>query len=231
MATTATNALLTINMITAKALQILHQKINFVGSINKQYDDSFAQTGAKIGSTLRIRLPNQYTVRNTMTLNPQNTNELNTTLTVANVSGVDISFSTTDLTLSIDDFSARYIEPAVAVIAADIESRSLGQITNVYNSVNGQGNAQTVRNFLAGRKILLDCANGATYEAAPEIFRRLGADVGVLAHEPDGVNINANCGSTHLERLIAAMQVGDDDAGFAFDGETGTEDGGTEAVW
>jgi phosphoglucosamine mutase len=72
---------------------------------------------------------------------------------------------------------------------------------------------------LSGRRILLDCANGATFRAAPEIFRRLGADVGVLAHEPDGRNINDNCGSTHLNRLQAAMQTGDEEAGFAFDGD------------
>src|SRR4051794_22037370 len=72
---------------------------------------------------------------------------------------------------------------------------------------------------LTGRRILLDCANGATFRAAPEIFRRLGADVGILAHEPDGRNINLNCGSTHLDRLKAAMQAGDDAAGFAFDGD------------
>jgi phosphoglucosamine mutase len=72
---------------------------------------------------------------------------------------------------------------------------------------------------LSGRRILLDCANGATFRAGPEIFRRLGADVGVLAHEPDGRNINENCGSTHMGRLQAAMQTGDDEAGFAFDGD------------
>src|SRR3954451_21727140 len=72
---------------------------------------------------------------------------------------------------------------------------------------------------LSGRRILLDCANGATFRAAPEIFRRLGADVGILAHEPDGRNINLNCGSTHLDRLRAAMHTGDDEAGFAFDGD------------
>jgi phosphoglucosamine mutase len=72
---------------------------------------------------------------------------------------------------------------------------------------------------LTGRRILLDCANGATFRAAPEIFRRLGADVGILAHEPDGRNINDNCGSTHMGRLQDAMQAGDDQAGFAFDGD------------
>src|SRR4051794_34273753 len=72
---------------------------------------------------------------------------------------------------------------------------------------------------LSGRRILLDCANGATFRAAPEIFRRLGADIGILAHEPDGRNINRNSGSTHLDRLKAAMQTGEDEAGFAFDGD------------
>jgi phosphoglucosamine mutase len=72
---------------------------------------------------------------------------------------------------------------------------------------------------LSGRRILLDCANGATYRAAPEIFRRLRADVDVLADQPDGRNINDGCGSTHLEPLAAAMRSGDHDAGFAFDGD------------
>jgi phosphoglucosamine mutase len=72
---------------------------------------------------------------------------------------------------------------------------------------------------LSGRRILLDCANGATYQAAPEIFRRLGAEVEVLAAEPDGRNINAGCGSTHVEALAAAVAAGGHDAGFAFDGD------------
>src|SRR5215213_2192110 len=62
---------------------------------------------------------------------------------------------------------------------------------------------------LTGRRILLDCAHGATFRAAPEIFRRLGADIGIIAHEPDGRNINLNCGSSHLVRLKAAMQTGE----------------------
>jgi phosphoglucosamine mutase len=72
---------------------------------------------------------------------------------------------------------------------------------------------------LGGRRVLLDCANGSTYEAAPEIFRRLGAHVDVMAAAPDGRNINAGCGSTHLEPLRAAMAEGDYHAGFAFDGD------------
>jgi phosphoglucosamine mutase len=72
---------------------------------------------------------------------------------------------------------------------------------------------------LSGRNIALDCANGAAYEAAPEIFRRLGATTTVLAAEPDGRNINAGCGSTHLDGLVELMRAGEHDAGFAFDGD------------
>jgi phosphoglucosamine mutase len=72
---------------------------------------------------------------------------------------------------------------------------------------------------LSGRRVLLDCANGATYEAGPEMFRRLGAHVDVMAATPDGRNINAGCGSTHLESVREAMAQGDYDAGFAFDGD------------
>jgi len=72
---------------------------------------------------------------------------------------------------------------------------------------------------LSGRRILLDCANGATFRAAPEIFARLGASVDALAVEPDGRNINAGCGSTHLENLVSAMAGGTHELGFAFDGD------------
>jgi phosphoglucosamine mutase len=72
---------------------------------------------------------------------------------------------------------------------------------------------------LGGSRIALDCANGATHRAAPEIFRRLGAEVDVLAAAPDGRNINAGCGSTHVEALAEHVRAGGHDAGFAFDGD------------
>ena len=72
---------------------------------------------------------------------------------------------------------------------------------------------------LSGTRVLLDCANGATYRAAPEIFRRLGADVEAIAAAPDGRNINDGVGSTHVDALAAATAEGGFDAGFAFDGD------------
>jgi phosphoglucosamine mutase len=72
---------------------------------------------------------------------------------------------------------------------------------------------------LSGKRILLDCANGAGYWVGPEIFRRLGADVDVVADEPDGRNINADCGSTHVEQLAETVAGRNYDAAFAFDGD------------
>jgi len=72
---------------------------------------------------------------------------------------------------------------------------------------------------LSGLRIALDCANGATHRVAPEIFRRLGADLDVFADAPDGRNINAGCGSTHVDKLAAHVRAGGHDAGFAFDGD------------
>jgi phosphoglucosamine mutase len=72
---------------------------------------------------------------------------------------------------------------------------------------------------LSGMRVLLDCANGATFQAAPEIFRRLGATVDVIADQPDGLNINQGCGSTHLDGLVERLTAGSYNVGFAFDGD------------
>jgi len=72
---------------------------------------------------------------------------------------------------------------------------------------------------LSGRRVVLDCANGATYEAAPAIFARLGAEVETIGAEPDGRNINAACGSTHIETLAERVAGSEAEIGFAFDGD------------
>ena len=151
------NTILTPTAVTRKALKILHQKLNFVGSINRQYDDSFAKSGAKIGDSLKIRLPNQYTVRSGATLSTQDTTETSTTLQVATQKGVDLNFTSVDLTLNLDDFSDRILEPAMAVLAANIEYDAInGMFKKIYNSVWNGGSAATLAKVLAGRKLLQD---------------------------------------------------------------------------
>lgn len=150
------NSILTPTAVTRKALQILHQKLNFIGSINRQYDDSFAKSGAKIGDSLKIRLPNEYVVRTGATLSTQDTTELSTTLQVATQKGVDLTFSSTELTLSLDDFADRIIEPAMSVLAANMEADALSMALDVYQAVNNVGAPLTLNKALTARKVLVD---------------------------------------------------------------------------
>jgi hypothetical protein len=135
---------------------VLHQKLNFVGSISRQYDDSFAKGGAKIGDSLKIRLPNVYTVRSGAVLAAQNTSETSTTLQLATQKGVDLNFTSAELTLSLDDFSKRILEPAMAVLAANIESDAMSMYKNVWNQSNNVGSAATFAKLLEGRKKMND---------------------------------------------------------------------------
>jgi len=150
------NTILTPTMVTREVLRVLHQKLNFVGNVNRTYDDSFAKTGAKIGTNLSIRLPNQYTVRTGATLSAQDTSETSTTLAVSTQKGVDLNFTSQDLTMSLDDFSERIIEPATAVLAANVEADALNMALDVYNNVNNVGSAITFNKLMLGRKALND---------------------------------------------------------------------------
>src|ERR1700680_3513693 len=150
------NTILTPTMVTREALRVLHQKLNFIGSINRQYDDQYAKTGAKIGTSLKIRLPNQYTVRTGATLSTQDTTENSVTLNLATQKGVDLNFTSVDLTLNLDDFSKRILNPAMSVLAGAIEADALSMVQSVYNQVNNAGSAITMQQVLLARKALKD---------------------------------------------------------------------------
>jgi len=150
------NSILTPTAVTREALRILHQKLNFVGKVNRQYDDSYAKSGAKIGDSLKIRLPNEYTVRTGATLSAQDTTETSKTLQVATQKGVDVNFSSVELTMDLDDFSSRVLEPAMSVLAANVEADAMNMYKDVYNQVNNVGSAATLKKMLDGSKILTD---------------------------------------------------------------------------
>ena len=150
------NTLLSSTQVTRKALMILHQKLNFIGSITRGYDESFAKDGAKIGDTLKIRVPNQYTVRSNATLSAQDTAETTVNLQVATQKGVDVNFSSNELTLSLDDFSDRVLEPAMSALAANIESDTMSMYKDVYQSAWTNAAAITFTKVLQGRKRLVD---------------------------------------------------------------------------
>lgn len=116
------NTNLTIDMITREALRVLHQEATVIKKVRRDYDDRFGRTGAKIGDTLRIRKPAKYTVTNGRTLQVQDSVEQFSSLPVTSQKGVHIAFSSAEMALDIDDYSARYLRPAMAQLAAQMES-------------------------------------------------------------------------------------------------------------
>ena len=151
------NTLLTTDKITREALRLLHQKLNFIGRVNRSYDASFAKSGAKIGDTLRIRLPSEYVVTDGATLVAQDSVQKNTSLQVNNRKHVGMSFTDEELTMDIDNFSELHLEPAMAVLAANIESDMLENVyKQVYNQVNNVGSDITFKLIGNGRKRLVD---------------------------------------------------------------------------
>jgi phosphoglucosamine mutase len=113
-------------------------------------------------------------------------------------------------------------EVEAAVLSGDVPHAAPGRVRELHGA-GGDYLRELESRFrdldLSRRSVLLDCAHGATYRVAPEIFRRLGATVEALAVSPDGRNINEGVGSTHVEELAEAMRSGRYDAGFAFDGD------------
>jgi len=146
------NSILTPTMITRESLRVLHQKCNFIGNVNRQYDDKFAQTGAKIGSSLNVRMPSKYSVRTGASLSAQDHVERSTPLTVSSQYGVDVSFTSVELTMELDDFSERIISPAMAQLAAKIEGDCLADAYKLVNNyTNGTTNAlMTYKYFQQG---------------------------------------------------------------------------------
>lgn len=153
------NSILTIDMITRESLRILENNLVFARNVNKQYDSSFGVEGAKIGSSLRIRKPNRYTLRTGATLSTQDTTEKQETLTIDQQVGVDLNFTTEELTLHMDDFSSRIIKPAMATVANKVDLDGLAEYKNVYQQVGTPGTTP------ATAKVLLD-AHAKMDEAA-----------------------------------------------------------------
>ena len=138
------NTLLTINLVTREAVRLWKNSNAFMQNVDMQYDDSFAVAGAKVGNTIRIRLPNDYVVTTGPGLSVQDTAEQNTTLTLATQKHVDVAFTTQERTMSLDDYSRRILAPAVnnlaGHVASDIMSGAEGGICNWIGNQDGGGN-------------------------------------------------------------------------------------------
>lgn len=133
------NSLLTIDMITRKSLEILENNLVISRNCNRQYDDSFAVQGAKIGSTLRIRLPDRALVTDGAALQVQDDNEQYTTLSVASQKHIGINFTSAELTMQLDDFAERVLKPRISQLASSIDADVATAYKSIYNSVGTPG--------------------------------------------------------------------------------------------
>jgi hypothetical protein len=133
------NSILTIDMITRKALEILENNLVITRNVNRQYDDSFAVEGAKIGSTLRIRLPDRALVTDGAALQVQDDNEQFTTLTVASQKHIGVNFTSAELTMQLDDFAERVLKPRLSQLASSVDADVANAYKAIYNSVGTPG--------------------------------------------------------------------------------------------
>ena len=146
------NSFKVIDMVTREALRIAHEKLSFIGTIDRQYDESFKDNGkGKKGASLRVREPNQYTRRQgSRVMDVQDQNESSQTITVATQDGVDMRFNSAELIQAVNsdgafnDFSKNYIAPAVATLCSGIESDFLAYCTKLtYNTAGTAGTPPT----------------------------------------------------------------------------------------
>jgi hypothetical protein len=126
-------------MITRKALEILENNLVITRNVNRQYDDSFAVSGAKIGSTLRIRLPDRALVTDGAALQVQDDAEQSTTLTVASQKHIGVNFTTAELTLQLDDFAERVLKPRISQLASSIDADVANAYKAIFNTVGTPG--------------------------------------------------------------------------------------------
>jgi len=153
------NSLLTIDMITRKSLEILENNLVLSRNVNKEYDDSFAAEGAKIGSTLRIRLPDRALVTDGAALQVQDDNEQFTTLTVSSQKHIGINFTTAELTMQLDDFAERVLKPRISQLASSVDADVANSYKSIFNTVGTPGTSPaTALVLLQGQQKLNESA-------------------------------------------------------------------------
>lgn len=149
------NSLLTIDMITRKALEILENNLVLTRNVNRQYDDSFAVEGAKIGSSLRIRLPDRTLVTDGAALQTQDVNQQYTNLTVSTQKHIGLDFTSAQMTMSLDNFADLVLKPRVSQLAATIDADLANAFKYIGQSVGTAGTTPATTQVLlqGGQKL------------------------------------------------------------------------------
>ena len=201
------NSLLTIDMITRKGLAILENNLVLSRNINRQYDDSFAVEGAKIGSSLRIRLPDRVLVTDGAALQTQDDNEQYTTLTVSTQKHVGINFTSAELSMQLDDFADRVLKPRISQLAASIDADVANVFASVGNSVGTPGTTP------ATALVMLQAQQKMNEAAAPMSPRYLTVDPAANASLVNGLSGFFNP-SDSISRQFKSGMMGENVLGY-----------------
>ena len=201
------NSLLTIDMITRKSLEILENNLVLSRNVNKEYDDSFAVEGAKIGSTLRIRLPDRALVTDGAALQVQDDNEQFTTLAVSSQKHIGINFTSAELTMQLDDFAERVLKPRISQLAASVDADVANAYKSIFNTVGTPGTTP------ATALVLLQAQQKLNESAAPMSPRYATVNPAANAGLVNGLSGFFNPTST-ISRQFKTGMMGEGVLGF-----------------
>lgn len=203
-----------IDMVARESLMELHEGSRLLGTVDRQYDDSFGKAGAKIGDTLRVRNPNEFTIRSGNAISISPITETTQSITLNSLKGVDMEFNHVDLTLKTDDpkqvadFTRRYIRPAISKLVSVIEYEALAYYTKATAQMVGTAgsaiNNITVPN-LARAKL--------NQKAAPEGDRHVQIDsvtmASLVAGVPSYFNPQTDISKQYREGIVTRTGMAD----------------------
>jgi hypothetical protein len=172
------NTLITPDWITKKAAPILVNSLKFAGNVNRNYDDQYRQAGAKVGYTVKARLPQRFRTTKGQAFQQQNITDSYVPVTITDQANVAISFSSASMTMEVDDYTQRYIKPASEQLANTIDYDGLARTyVDVYQFVGTPGTSPSANlTYLQAGAILTDAAapvSGRTAVLSPESMMTL----------------------------------------------------------
>lgn len=201
-------------MVANEALAIAHEQSSLISTVDRQYDDNYAKSGAKIGDTLRVRSPNKFKTRSGNAMDVKDITEATQNITLATLLGVDMRFEHVDLTLKTDDpsqvsaFSKRYIEPAMSTLISNIEYNAMAYYAKA--TYNLAGTAGTAINSLTTPNLARAKLN---QQLAPKSDRCVQMDSVTMASLVGGVAAYFNpanvIGEQYREGLVARTSMAD----------------------
>src|SRR6266481_5615461 len=202
------NSYLNITAVTNKALMILENQLVLTRNVNREYDDSYAQEGGKIGDSIKIRLPHRSTVVTGAALGAFDVSEQSVTLQVATQAHVDLNFTTVERALNIDQFSERYLAPRISQLASYVDYDVCANVyKDIYNSVGTPGTTPSTS------KVLLDAQQKLNEFAAGQDPRYATVNPAANAGLVEGMKGFFNPGGTISKQFKSGM-MGEDVLGY-----------------